>query len=332
MAYVSMHFASLFFIQFARYFFQTKQILPSVDKIAREYVKISLIAIFCLLIIAYFDFAIYSYIAIIIEISNQFVGLLIVFFVFKKTDIIGKLIIIGSFISTIDVLYMLYNNHIVELTTKNLNYYQAGYMIEILFIIIAIKMRYSQFENEQQVTLVKNAILESENKIKEHENLLLKKENDIALLNAQLLENEINKKDKELAVNVMQLTQKDQLLDNLHEKVKKIIPETSGINKKDLNEILQNLNNHQKDSFWKEFDVYFEQMHNGFFSKLAEKYNTLTQSDKRLCAFLKVGMSSKEIATITQKNYKSIEVFRSRLRKKLRIDTNKNLTDFLNEI
>jgi hypothetical protein len=329
---VSMHFASLFFIQFARYFFKTGQILSRVDTVAKNYIKVSIIAVFCLLIISYFDFSIYSYLAIIIEIFNQLIGLMIISFAFRKTDIIGKLIIVGSFISTLDVFYMLYNNHIVELSTRNLNIYQTGYMVEILFIIIAIKLRYSQFEKEQQVALVKNATLESESRIKGQENLILKKENDIALLKEQLLRQEINKKDKELAVNMMQLTHRDQILDNLHEKMKKLLPGTTGINKKELSEIIQSLNHNQKDSFWKEFDIYFEQMHNGFFGKLSKQYPALTQSEKRLCAFLKVGMSSKEIGSLTQKSYKSIEVFRSRIRKKLGLNMSINLTDYLNKI
>ncbi len=329
---VSMHFASLFFIQFARSFFQTKQILPVIDKIANHYFNVSLIVCFCFGVISYFDFAIYSYIAVVVEIFNQLIGLMIVTFAFSKTKLIGKLIIAGSYTSTIVVIYMLYDNHIVEFTTKNLITYQSGYIIESLFMIIAIFVRYRHFEKEQHDTLLKNAVLENMNKIKEHENLLLKKENDIGYLRTQLLEKEIHTKDKELAINTMQLTQKDLLLSNMHEKIKRIQPEITGIQKQELNDIIQNLNAHQKDTFWKEFDIYFEQMHNGLFSKLEDKYPALTKSEKRLCAFLKVGMTSKEIGNITQKSYKSIEVFRSRLRKKLEIEQEVNLTDFLNAI
>jgi hypothetical protein len=329
---VSMHFASYFFIQFARSFFQLKQNLPKFDAFAKMYAKICLILCFCFITIAYFDFAIYSYVSIILEISNQLIGLLIVFFSFRKTDLIGKLIIIGSYFSTFDVIYMLYNNHIVEFTTNNMNIYQTGYIIEVIFIIIALKVKYSHVEKEQQETLIKNAVLESDIKIKEKENLLLKKENDITQLNFQLLQREIKTLDNELAINTMQLTQKDLLLSDLYEKIKKIQPETTGLQKKELNEILQNLNVRQKDTFWNEFEIYFEQIHNGFFTKLSETYPTLTQSEKRLCAFLKVGMTSKEIGNFTQKSYKSIEVFRSRLRKKIEIKPELNLARFLNSL
>ncbi|MFN8256411.1 MAG: 7TM diverse intracellular signaling domain-containing protein [Bacteroidales bacterium] len=329
---VSMHFASLFFIQFARYFFDLQTQLPTVEFIAKTYFKISIIIIFCFLILSFFDFPLYSYIAVIIEICNQLMGLLIVAFAFRKTDLIGKLIIIGSIVSTIDILYMLYNNHIVELTTQNVKLYQAGYIVEILFILIAIRLRYHQVEKEQQKALIKNVVLESENQLREQQILLLKQENEITQLKSQLLQNEIHEKNKEIAINAMQITQKDLLLGNLHEKLKKLQPETAGSNKKEINEIVQNLNTQQKDTFWKEFEVYFEQMHNGFFSKLEEKCPSLKRSEKRLCAFLKVGMTSKEIASITQKNYKSIEVLRVRLRKKLAIEKGEILSDFLNNI
>ncbi|MFN8258411.1 MAG: 7TM diverse intracellular signaling domain-containing protein [Bacteroidales bacterium] len=328
---VSMHFASLFYIQFARHFFQTEQISPIVDRIAKTYTRISIVLIFSFLVIAYFDFGIYSYLAIIPEIFNQAVGVLIMFFGYRKTSITGKLIIFGSLFSTISVVYMISNNHIVELTTRNLNLFQIGYLFEILFMIIAIKVRLSQIENLQKNVMIKNAILESENKIQVQENLLLKKENDIALLKTRLLKKEIVRKDKELAVNTMQLTQKDQLLLNLKERIKKILP-ASTKNRNELNEIIVNLNNHQKNTFWNEFEIYFEQMHNGFFTKLSAKYPSLSQGEKRLCALLKVGMTSKEIGVMTQKNFKSIEVLRSRLRKKLEIEPSENLTDFFNQI
>ncbi len=329
---VFMHVASLFFIQFVRYFFQINTLFPVIDKWTKYYIQISLISIFCLLIIAYFDFGLYAYIAITLEVFNQLIGIMLVFLAFRNTDSIGKIISIGAVISTIGVLYMLYNKHLVELTTRNLSSQQAAYLLEVLFMLIAIKVRYVQIESIQKKTSIQNAVLERENKIHEQEKQLLKQENDIIVLKSQLLEKEINEKEKELTLNTIQLTQKDSLLATMQDKIKKILSETTSSNKRELNEILSNLNSAQKSTFWEEFDIYFEQYQNGFLSKLSEKYPTLSKSEKRLCAFLKLGMSSKEIGDITQKNYKSIEVFRSRLRKKLEIESTVNLTDFLNGI
>ena len=329
---VSMHFASLFFIQFARNFFRTKDFNNKFDIIADYYSRISLTIIFSLVLLAYFNYPLYSRIAFAVELSNQLFGLTVVLLSFRKTDLIGKIIILGSVVSTIDILFILFNSAIAELTTADLFIYQLGYIFEIALMFIAIRVRYKQAETEQNLLTVKNAMLENQNLLNEHANLLLRKENEISQLKTQLLETTIQEKNKEIAVNTMQLTQKDLLLNNLHEKIKKIQPENSEINKKEVNEILMNLNNYQKDTFWNEFEIYFEQMHNGFYSKLTEKYPNLTNTEKRLCALLKVGMTSKEIAGMTQKNFKSIEVYRSRLRKKLQIDQKTVLIDFLNSI
>jgi len=142
----------------------------------------------------------------------------------------------------------------------------------------------------------------------------------------------VNEKNKELAVNTLQLTQKELLLNDLQIKLKKLSPNSGNENKIEINKLIQTINFQQKDTFWREFDVYFEQLHNGFFNRLSDKYPGLSPSEKRLCAFVKVGLTSKEIASITQKNYKSIEVLRVRLRKKIGIEKDENLSDFLNKL
>jgi DNA-binding CsgD family transcriptional regulator len=246
--------------------------------------------------------------------------------------VIGKFVIIGSFISTLAILYMLYGKNIVELTTQNVNYYQSGYIIEIIFILISIRLRYISAEEEQKQTIAYNATLLAENKIKEQHNLLLQQENDISILKAQLMQQEIFEKDKEIAVSTIRLTQNDLLVSNLHEKLSSLKTVDNEINKNEINQLVQNLNTFRKDTFWTEFEYYFEQMHNGFFSKINKEYPKLTENDKRLCAFLKLGMTSKEIANLTHRNYKSIEVLRVRLRKKLGIEKERTLKEFLNSI
>ncbi|SRX74699.1 tetratricopeptide repeat protein [Aequorivita antarctica] len=72
-------------------------------------------------------------------------------------------------------------------------------------------------------------------------------------------------------------------------------------------------------NIWEEFELRFEQVHESFYENLTEKHPDLTSRDKRLCALLKLNLTSKEIAQIAGLSSKSVENARTRLRKKLDI-------------
>ena len=78
-----------------------------------------------------------------------------------------------------------------------------------------------------------------------------------------------------------------------------------------------------------DFRVYFEKVHPDFFNRLKEQFPLLTKNDLRLCAFLYLGMSTKEIAALIYREVRSVESSRLRLRKKLGIGADVSLQDFL---
>ncbi|MEP5914054.1 MAG: LuxR C-terminal-related transcriptional regulator, partial [Flavobacteriaceae bacterium] len=80
---------------------------------------------------------------------------------------------------------------------------------------------------------------------------------------------------------------------------------------------------------WKRFEVNFKELHNDFFERLLKKYPKLTPKDLKLCAYLKMNLSTKEIAPLMAITIRGVEIHRYRLRKKLEIDNSKNLSNFL---
>ena len=84
-------------------------------------------------------------------------------------------------------------------------------------------------------------------------------------------------------------------------------------------------------NIWKEFELSFEQVHEMFYQNLNKKHPDLTSNDRRLCALLKLNLTSKEISHITGQSFKSVENARTRLRKKLNLtNTKTDLTVYLN--
>jgi DNA-binding CsgD family transcriptional regulator len=80
------------------------------------------------------------------------------------------------------------------------------------------------------------------------------------------------------------------------------------------------LRSSQDKHLWQEFEAHFTRVHSDFYQKLQEKYPNLTANEKKLCAFLRLNMSTKDISAITYQSINSITVARSRLRKKLNIE------------
>lgn len=83
------------------------------------------------------------------------------------------------------------------------------------------------------------------------------------------------------------------------------------------------------DEDWKLFLIKFEAKHTNFFKKMKESYPDLSNNDLRLCACLKLDMGSKDIASLMNISVRAVENSRYRLRKKLNLEAQQNLTDFI---
>ncbi len=87
--------------------------------------------------------------------------------------------------------------------------------------------------------------------------------------------------------------------------------------------------NIRHDEDWKRFEKNFDIVYDEYLTRLSDSYPELTLGDKKLCAYLKMGLSSKEIAPLMNLTFRSVEMTRYRLRKKLRLSRDQNLIDFL---
>lgn len=83
------------------------------------------------------------------------------------------------------------------------------------------------------------------------------------------------------------------------------------------------------DNNWKHFETHFNQIHDNSLERLREQYPDLNHREIRLCAYLKLNLSSKEIAPLMGISYRGIESLRFRVRKKMNLDTTVNLTDYI---
>lgn len=80
---------------------------------------------------------------------------------------------------------------------------------------------------------------------------------------------------------------------------------------------------------WDVFKANFNQLHDQFFKRLKEEYPELTPGDLRLAAYLKMNLSSKEVAPLLNISLRGVENKRYRLRRKLQLEPEANLAEFL---
>ena len=143
----------------------------------------------------------------------------------------------------------------------------------------------------------------------------------------QLLE----QKNKELVENSMYLVQNNEFILKMVGNIEEIMdhisdkPEALELSEK----VLDTINNKVREDSWQRFEIYFQRVYADFQKNLTRQFPNLTKTELRLATFLRLGMSSKDIAAATFQTLDSIKVGRSRLRKKIKLEQSVDLTTFL---
>lgn len=148
------------------------------------------------------------------------------------------------------------------------------------------------------------------------------------------LKSELEIRNKELASNVMILMRKNEILSEIADKLMDIRDEAvKDETKSAIKRIARELQKTTDDEIWQEFETRFKQVHGEFYEKLINRFPDLSPNEQKICAFLRLNMSTKEISELTGQRINTLEIARSRLRKKLGIaNTNANLVTFLSQI
>ena len=141
---------------------------------------------------------------------------------------------------------------------------------------------------------------------------------------------DIEYKDSALATSSFHLMQLNGALSQVKEEVQKAVVNLEPEERKIFKGILTAIDDKivQNDS-WESFELHLKMIHNDFLKRLKTEFSELNHRDIRLCAYLRLNLSSKEIARLLGISVRGIESIRYRVRKKLNLKTNEGLTDFL---
>lgn len=150
-------------------------------------------------------------------------------------------------------------------------------------------------------------------------------------LSRSRLESELDYKSYELMLTMRYLIQKNEILNELHEQISTIRENSSKYPVKFINDmekiISQGLDSQTEE--WKNAMNVIKLSQQGYFRKLKDKYPNLTTNDLRLCSYLRMNFATKEIAKLLNISGRAVEISRYRLRRKLGLSHDENLTEFL---
>lgn len=196
----------------------------------------------------------------------------------------------------------------------------AVYILAVLLFSLFMHNVYKRYYRKQREKLIQQSLRDLELKELENKQQLMRFNND-------KLRQDIDNKNRELGISTMSLIKKNEFLNNVKKELNKI--EEPKYLKNVIKIIDKNINNTDD---WNLFEEAFNNADKDFLRKIKQSHPSLTHNDLRLCAYLRLNLSSKEIAPLLNISARSVEVKRYRLRKKMNLPHESSLTDYILEI
>jgi hypothetical protein len=227
---------------------------------------------------------------------------------------------IATLLRKIDVLSRQKDDHINSL-------YYALLIVVVLGFVYAF-LRYlnvRRLQSAKEKSNLARELVEVQNTL-----LLLQRDLDHEKSESDKLKSLVQINARSLTANTLNIIQKNQLLDDIKDKVEQLRRSPADEVPSRINGLMNAVNfalNIDKD--WENFRTYFEQVHTGFFDELKTQFPDLNSSDLKLCALIKLNLDSKQMATVLDISPESVKVARSRLRKKIGIEPGKNLSSLI---
>ncbi len=291
--------AHLFYIIFVRYFIAPSNIPPKTDRyIFKPIMWFIYIVNPVICIISFYDIHLFKQLFDIVILTEAVLGLVLSIVLLQiklrpvRLILVGSLIMIvfGIFGQLADAYDMVKENY----------FYNIGVLLELILFSYAITYKQKQLQEDKK-----------------------EKEKHMAVLKAELAG-----KNRELTQKAINITQKEQMLTSLNEKLQSINTESIE-NRNIIQGILLDIDIYRSQHSWIDFENYFTKVHPKFFVQLKQYYPELTSNEIRLCALLRLTLNTKEIASITGKTPKSIDVMRNRIRNKIGLERSERLYDIL---
>ena len=209
-------------------------------------------------------------------------------------------------------------------------FYKTGwaYAVYVLLLVFGVyvlrRLQYRTLQRERLQAEEKQAQI-----IALHNLRIAEREKEIIKLQNEKLAQEVVLKKRELADASMHLVEREDALNRVKDELQRLYKKTG--NNHDVKTALQLLHGVEKNNAnWEQFASHFNEISNDFLKRLKTTYPALSNSDLKVCAYLQLNLSSKEIAQLTNISIRGVEMSRYRIRKKLGLPQEVSLHEFFN--
>lgn len=234
------------------------------------------------------------------------------------------------------------NKDLVESTPASWSFvvqaawYASYWAYSIYAVLLVGGLAYALYTQQKKFEKEK-ARLESAHQQREalHLERVQQSEAEIEKLRNEKLQAEISHKNTELATATMHLVQKSELMNNLRKTLQKISSRKNLDQeiKTEIERLIRVIDRDANiDEEWNRFSRHFDEVHSDFLLRLRKTHPQLSPNDYKLCAYLRMNLTTKEIASLLNLSVRGVEASRYRLRKRLGLSSNENLIDFLLKI
>ncbi|MUU77777.1 triple tyrosine motif-containing protein [Winogradskyella endarachnes] len=196
----------------------------------------------------------------------------------------------------------------------------------IVYVLLAILIIYILYYfNKRHYKKIQDKLIEKKQRQLELEQL--ENQRQLIQFKNKNLQLDIENKNRELGMATMNLVKRNELLSNIKSELSK------SKSLAEVNKVIKTINSSINDnSDWDLFEKAFNNVDKDFMQRIKSLHPTITPNDLRLCAYLRLNLSSKEIAPLLNISHKSVEVKRYRLRKKLGLDHKESLSNYIIEL
>jgi len=186
------------------------------------------------------------------------------------------------------------------------------YFLLLLSLLTFVYNKFAKMYNEQKEIVVQSGKL-------------------IDQLKEEKLEAELVHKNRELITATLHIVHKNEIFSKLKTSIEKLAKVCADMDVKNRLEYIIGIIDDEEniDSEWEQFENHFNNLHTGFFKRIRSTYSCLSPRDLKMCAYLRMNLSSKEIAIISNITIRGVEGARYRLRKKTELKSDDNLVEFL---
>lgn len=220
---------------------------------------------------------------------------------------------------------------IKQFQNKFLIYLSVAFGIITLLLLYSFRTKSKFVKSQKEFIKQREVLAKLEIEKQQTEKILLENEIKVQQKINDLQKNELEHSKRELATSTLQILNKNKILSEIKETLEKIKPNNS-----EVKEVVKNVSKKVKDNInldedWEQFKMHFEKVNIGFFEKLQKQHPELSAGDLKVCAYIKINLSSKEIAQIMNISIDGINKRLYRIRKKINLSTENKLSAYLAE-